>query len=362
MIPVSDPTRQNTALLPELSEAVGAVLRHGRFIAGPEVAQFEEVFRTWLGAPHAVGVGNGTDAIRLMLEAAGVGPGDEVLIPDFTMIATAESVAALGAVPVLVEIEAGTYMIDADAAAAAVTPRTRAALVVDLFGAPCPLPELPGGIEVFEDACQAHGATLHGRAVGTLGRAGSFSFFPAKNLGGIGDGGMVTTGDPDLADAVRRLRNHGRVAQYEHDHLGCNSRLDSVQAAALLVKMRYIEQGNARRQAIAAAYDERFAELDLDLPRVADGGRSVYNLYVVASDDRDTLRARLAEREVATLVHYERPMHRQPALAGVAVPPRRPERTEEICSRVMSLPCFPELSDGEVEHVMEAVVAAVTGG
>jgi dTDP-4-amino-4,6-dideoxygalactose transaminase len=360
MIPVNDPSRQNQALRSELAAAVDVVLDHGKFIGGPEVGEFEEAFRAWTGAADAVGVANGTDALRLMLQAGGVGPGDEVLVPDFTMIATPEAVLQLGATPVLVEVLPGTYGIDPDAAAEAVTDRTRAALVVSLFGNPCPVPALPDTVTVYEDACQAHGASIDGAMVGTLGAAGGFSFFPAKNLGGIGDGGMVVTMDPDLGERIRKLRNHGRTAQYEHDRWGWNSRLDTIQAAALLVKLRHLDAGTARRQAIAALYRDRFAELDLELPVIVDGGISVSNLFVVACDDRDRLRDRLAAKGVGSAVHYELPLHRQPALAGRAVGPPRPETTARICSRVLSLPCFPELTDAEVDQVAEAVVDALS--
>lgn len=359
MIPVSDPTRQNLTMLPELRDAVDSVMRHGKFVAGPEVAQFEEAFASWIGVAHAVGVGNGTDAIRLMLEARGIGPGDEVIVPDFTMIATVEPVLSLGAKPVLVEVDPGGFGVDAESVAAAITSRTRGVIVVHLFGTPTPLPDVDDGIDIFEDACQAHGAVLGDRRVGAVGTAGAFSFFPAKNLGGIGDGGMVTTGDDAVADRVRMLRSHGRTAQFEHAFPGWNSRLDTIQAAALLVKLAHIEDWNKRRQAIASAYREHFADLDLDLPVVPTNAESVYNLFVVGSNDRDGLQRRLRDRGVNSLVHYDRPLHRQPALQDRVVWPRRPERTERLCGRVLSLPCFPELTDAEVEQVIEATVSAV---
>jgi dTDP-4-amino-4,6-dideoxygalactose transaminase len=359
VIPVSDPTRQNLALLPEMSAAVDSVMRHGKFVAGPEVAQFEKAFARWIGVAHAVGVGNGTDAIRLMLEARGIGPGDEVVVPDFTMVATVEPVLSLGAKPVLVEVDPRGFGIAPESVAEAVTSRTRAVIVVHLFGTPSPLPDIDDGIDIFEDACQSHGAVLGGRCVGTIGIAGAFSFFPAKNLGGIGDGGMVTTNDASVADRVRRLRNHGRTAQFEHAYPGWNSRLDTIQAAALLVKLAHIEERNRRRRAIASTYHEHFADLDLDLPVVPTNAESVYNLFVVGSNDRDGLQRRLAEQGVNSLVHYDRPLHRQPALQDRVVRPRRPERTERLCRRVLSLPCFPELTDSEVEQVIQATVRAV---
>lgn len=368
-IPFQDLPLQIQVLRPELDPAIAAVLRHGQFILGPEVAAFEQAWAAFCGAPHAVGVGSGTDALQLILRALGLGPGDEVITVANTFIATAEAISYAGARPVLVDCELDTYLIDPAAVAAALTPRTRALIPVHLYGQPANLPVLAAladrhGLALVEDAAQAHGATLaDGRPCGALGRAAGFSFYPGKNLGAFGDGGAVTTSDAALDRQLRLLRNWGSVVKYHHEVQGYNSRLDTLQAAILGVKLRHLADWNARREQAAAWYHEELAGCPgLLLPAKAPWtGRHVYHLYVVRllEHDREAVMRSLAEQGVQTIVHYPVPIHLQKAYADLGYRPGAFPCSERSARSILSLPMFPEITRDQVAEVARALRTAL---
>jgi len=351
-VPFLDLSREVDALRPELDAAVAGVLDRARFVLGDRVAELERRFAAFCGAGHAVGVASGTDALTIALQAVGVEPGAEVVVPANTCIPTVAGVEAAGAVPVLADVDPRTWTLDPASARAALSERTAAVVPVHLYGLCADVEALSTlGPPVVEDAAQAHGAAAHGRRAGTLGAAAAFSFYPTKNLGALGDGGAVVTDDEQVAAAARQLRAYGERERYESVRSGRNSRLDELQAALLLAKLPRLEAWNARRRQIAARYDE----LDLERQHVPDGFLHAYHLYVVRARDRDATRRRLAERGVETLVHYPRAVHQHPGYAHLA----RPELdvSEELGGQVLSLPLNPWLRDDEVE----AVVAAVSG-
>ncbi|MFL5946346.1 MAG: DegT/DnrJ/EryC1/StrS family aminotransferase [Gaiellaceae bacterium] len=343
----------------ELERALLDAAARGDYILGDDVARFEEEFASYVGARTCVGVNSGTAAIQLGLEALGIGPGDEVIAPASTFVASVSPAVKLGATIVLVDCDETTGLIDVDAAASAVTERTRALVAVHLYGQPAnlrPLGELcdARGIALVEDACQAHGARYEGRRVGTFGRFAAFSFYPSKNLGALGDGGAVTTDDEELAARIRLLARLGEETKGVHVVAGWNERLDTLQAAALRVKLRHLDSWNERRREVAAWYTEMLA--GVALPTVAPWAEHVWHLYVVRSGRRDELRAALAEREIGTGVHYPLPLHLQPALRDrlgyreAAFP-----GAEARARTQLSLPMYPELERAQVEQVVAAV-------
>lgn len=360
-IPFQDLPQQIRSLRTELDPAIENVLRHGQFILGPEVAAFEDAWAVHCGSRHAVGVGSGTDALQLILRALGVRAGDEVITVANSFIATAEAISYTGARPVLVDCDGEHCLIDPDAVAAAITPRTRAIIPVHLYGQPANMPALQRiaakhGLPLVEDAAQAHGATLaDGRRCGSLGTAAGFSFYPGKNLGAFGDGGAATTGDDALARQLRLLRNWGSVVKYHHEIEGYNSRLDTLQAAILSVKLRHLEAWNENRRTIAGWYRERLADLPgiALLPLAPWTGRHVYHLFVirVLDHDRDALAQRLKERGIQTVVHYPVPIHRQKAYSELGYASGAFPRAEEAARTVLSLPMFPEMSLAQCETV-----------
>ena len=326
------------SMAPELAEALERVLASGRLLLGPELEAFEEEFAAFSDRRCAVGVASGTDALRLALTALGVGPGDEVIVPAFTAVPTAAAVCATGATPVPVDVDPHTAALDLEEAARAVTDRTRAVVPVHLYGRPAPLPDL--GVPVVEDAAQAHGA-LTGRG----GVAAAYSFYPTKNLGGIGDGGAVVTDDPDLAARVRLLRHHGMGGPYVHEEIAVNSRMSEVEAAALRIALRRLEKGNARRAIVA-----RYRDAAPDLRWHAPHERHVHHLCVVRVPDRDVFRASIG---VQTGVHYPLALTAQPAYRRFT---RRPcPHAEAWAAECVTLPCFPEMSDEEVETVCDSL-------
>jgi len=335
-------------------------VRSGWYVLGEEKAAFEEEFAAFTGAKHAVGVGNGLDAIALTLQALGIGPGDEVIVPANTFIATWIAVARTGARPVGVEPTVGQWNLDPARIEDAITPRTRAVVPVHLFGQPADLAELLAvarehGLAVVEDAAQAHGARYNGRRLGAHGDAVAWSFYPGKNLGALGDGGAVTTDDPVVADRIRSLGNYGSSKKYVHDLLGANSRLDEVQSAVLRVKLQHLDSWNARRRTIARRYTKGLADIPgLHLPSVAPDREHVWHLYVVDHASRDELQKHLASKGIQTLVHYPIPPH----LSGAFAPLRLTEGTFPITERVarthLSLPIGPHLSDEDVTRVIDA--------
>lgn len=366
LILTGDPGAGYRAYAAEIDAAIGEALRSGRYILGEQTRAFESAFAAWTGASYAVGVASGTDAICLALRALGVGAGDEVVTVSHTAVATVAAVEAIGATPVLADIDPRTYTMAPDSAAALITDRTRALLPVHLYGHPADMTALGAlatarGVPVVEDCAQAHGATLDEYRVGALGALGCFSFYPTKNLGAIGDGGGVTTSDPELARALGMIRQYGWDIPQHSIRPGVCSRLDELQAAILNVKLKYLDAEIARRQAMAATYGEMLAGLPLETPSVAANATHAYHLYVVQADARDALKAFLAERGVAAGIHYPQPVHLQPAYAG-RVRRGALDVTEAIGPRILSLPLHPYLPDGAVEKVAGAVRDFFGGG
>jgi dTDP-4-amino-4,6-dideoxygalactose transaminase len=363
-IPFLDVPATYAELRAELDAAAGRVMASGQFILGPDVAAFEEEFAAYCGTRHAIGVGSGLDALRLILLGYGIGAGDDVIVPSNTFIATWLAVSQAGATPLPVEPEAGTHNITPAAVEAAITPSTRAIMPVHLYGQPADMDGFVAlgrdlGIPVIEDAAQAQGAAYRGRRAGSLAGAAGFSFYPGKNLGALGDAGAVTTNDDALAERVRLLRNYGSKVKYHHDVPGLNSRLDTLQAAFLRTKLRHLDEWNERRRAVAACYLERLAGVDeLVLPAVADGADPVWHLFVVRHPQRDALQARLAEAGIDTLIHYPIPPHLTGAYAlafrGSELP-----IAERLAGEVLSLPMGPHLPLDDAERVAEAVRVAV---
>jgi dTDP-3-amino-3,4,6-trideoxy-alpha-D-glucose transaminase len=340
----------------DVRAAIDRVMQRGWFILGPEVEAFEAEFAAASGARFAVGVGSGTDAIALLLRASGIGTGDEVLVPALTAAYTGLAVAAAGAHPVMVDVDPDTLTIDPAACAAAVTPRTRAIVPVHLYGQAADLTALTElavrcGLLIVEDCCQAHLGTHHGVPVGTVGAGGAFSFYPTKNLGALGDGGMVITSDPAIADRIRRLRNGGQTDRYHHEEAGVNSRLDEVQAAVLRARLPHLAGWTARRREIAATYRRLLPAEVMTVPE-RDAGH-VYHLFPVRSSARDALQAALAARGVETLIHYPVPLPEQAAFAAFG--PRRCPVAAGAARQLVSLPLHPRLTDDDVTRVAAAV-------
>jgi dTDP-4-amino-4,6-dideoxygalactose transaminase len=359
-VPTQDLAAHYGPLAPQLEAAALRVLRSGRYVDGPEVAAFEVEAALALAVPHAVGLSSGTDGLLALLTALGIGPGDQVITTPFSFFASVEAIVRTGAIPVFADIEPDTLNLDPDAAVARVGPGTRAVLVVHLFGRAARLAPVEDAcaaahVPIVEDAAQAVGARAGQRPVGTLGSGAAISFFPAKNLGGFGDGGMVLTRDPALAQRVRLLRAHGARARYQHTLIGGNFRLDELQAALLRVKLPHLPRWTERRRAIAAHYREQLRELPLALP--PDDPGCVWNQLVVRVPEgrRDPLRAFLADRKIATAVYYPEPLHLQPALAGLGHRRGDFPNAERACAEVLALPIFPELPDQAVDRVSEAI-------
>jgi dTDP-4-amino-4,6-dideoxygalactose transaminase len=350
-------------LLPEIAERQRAVLESGRYVLGPEVEGFESEFAKYVGAEHCVGVADGTDALVIGLRALGVGSGDEVVVPAFTFFATAQAVVELGAVPVFCDVDPETWCMTAATAEPAITERTRALLPVHIFGNPAPIPELlelaePHGIRVLEDAAQAHGAELGDRRAGALGDAAAFSFFPSKNLGGFGDGGALTTGHAEVAEAARLLRTRGSKDKRTFTEVGYNSRLDELQAAGLRVLLPHLSDWvEARRRAAGAYLAAGLGDL-AGVQSETAGGRSAWHILAIASPDRERIAVGLGDAGIEARPYYETPLYRQPALERWSPPEPLPE-TERICSGILALPMGAALPEGAPAEVVNAIRAAV---
>jgi dTDP-4-amino-4,6-dideoxygalactose transaminase len=362
-VPFVDLQAQYQVIRDEVDAAMAAVVASGRFVGGPVVEAFESEFAAYCGVKHAVGVGNGTDALHLALRACGVGPGDEVITAALTFTATAEAIVAAGARPVFVDVDE-TYTLDVDQVAGQITAHTRAVVPVHLYGQPADMAPLMAlaeqhGLTVIEDGAQAHGARYQGRCVGALGHMACFSFYPAKPLGAYGDGGAVLTNDDGWAQQVRVLADHGRTGYYEHQFVGINSRLDALQAAVLRIKLRHMDEWNAARRHVAATYDRLLASTGLALPRVAPGREHVYHLYVVRHPDREALRQRLHEAGIATGLHYPVPLHLQPAYGDRGYQPGSLPNSEAWAADVLSLPMYAELTAEQIAEVTASVAAAL---
>jgi dTDP-4-amino-4,6-dideoxygalactose transaminase len=358
MIPFLDLRRQHTPLKAELMAALERVVDSSQFVLGGEGRALEAEVAAACGVGHAVGVGSGTDALRLALTALGVGSGDEVITPAFSFVASATTIMMAGATPVFADIDPDTCNVDVRAVERALTPRTRAIMPVHLYGAPAPVDELAAlararGIAIVEDAAQAIGATLHGRPIGSWGDAACLSFYPTKNLGACGDAGMVVTGRADVAERLRRLRHHGDGGRYRHVELGYCSRLDEMQAALLRVKLRRLQGWTDARRRIAARYREALAGLPLHLPVEPAGARHIYHLFTVRHPQRDAFVKALDALGVGTAVHYPLPVPGQPMFGGGGE--KEFPHAWRASREVVSLPCFPELTDAEVSEVIAAV-------
>ena len=348
-------------LFAELMETVERIAGKSAFTLGPELERFEQAFAEFCGAEHAVGVSSGTAALEIALLALGVGPGDEVIVPTYSFIATAEAVSTVGATPVIVDVDPETALITAEIVAGALTPRTRCVIPVHLFGRPVEMDPLLAlcrerGIAVVEDACQAHGALYRGRPVGSLGDAGCFSFYPTKNLGGWGDGGALVTSDPELDAKVRLLRSHGEGVRHHHELATGTHRLDTLQAAILEVKMRHLPDWNQRRREAADALRAGLEGTAVvsPAPAAADSDH-VYHLFVVRSAERDALRDHLDARGIASAIHYPTPIHLQPAYAGLGLRAGDLPVAERLAGENCSLPIFPAITDEQIAEIVAAV-------
>jgi dTDP-4-amino-4,6-dideoxygalactose transaminase len=357
VIPLTDVKAQYAPLLDEVKDAIAGVLESGRFILGPNVRAFEEEAAAYLGVRDAVGVANGTDALVLVLDALDVGPGDEVVCPAFTFYATAEAIAQRGATPVFADIDPGTLNLDPADVAARVTPKTKAILAVHLYGRPAPVDELRELAPVVEDAAQAFGATVAGRRAGTLGQVATFSFYPTKNLFALGDGGLVTTDDSELAERVRLLRFHGSRDKERFEAIGYNSRLDEVQASILRIFLRHVDAWNEARRAAAA----RYADLGLgdlcELP--ADDPGHVYHVYCVRTAARDRVAAALRSNDIGFSTYYTTPLHLQPTFAALGQSAGSLRETERASRETIALPLWPAISVEQQEEVVESVRTAL---
>ena len=359
-IPFVDLQAQYKTIAKEINAAIQGVLDRSDYVLGDEVRLFEEDFAKFIGATEAIGVGSGLDALELALRAYGIGPGDEVITAANTYIATVLAIIAAGARPVLVDMDPSTYNISPNAIEAAITPRTRGIMPVHLYGQPADMEAIlkiarKNKIIVIEDAAQAHGAMYANRRAGTWGHAAAFSFYPGKNLGAYGDGGAVTTNNPVIAEKIRQLRNYGQRVKYEHVVAGTNSRLDTIQAAILRVKLRHLDVWNAARQRHAAAYNSLLAGGPYVLPHVAAHRTHIFHLYVIETDNRRHAQEFLSARGIATGIHYPIPIHMQEACKDFGYSRGDFPATEAAANRILSLPMYPELTEEQLDYVASSL-------
>jgi dTDP-3-amino-3,4,6-trideoxy-alpha-D-glucose transaminase len=345
----------------EIFAALERIAASAAFTLGEELETFEREFAEWCETEHAIGVSSGTSALELTLRALGIGPGDEVVVPTNSFIATAEAVTATGATPILVDVDEETALITAEIVEDALTERTRCVIPVHLYGRSVEMEPLLAlcsarGLRIVEDACQAHGAVYQGRRAGTHGDAGCFSFYPTKNLGGWGDGGAVVTADAELAEHIRLMRSHGEGTRHHHEVAAGTHRLHSLQAAILSVKLKRLDEWNQQRRQAGDALRESLSDCDLVLPApVAPDGDHVYHLFVIRTPDRDALREHLGGSNVASAIHYPTPIHLQPAYAGTASNPGELPVSERLATESCSLPIFPSITDEELARIASAV-------
>ncbi|WP_315772740.1 DegT/DnrJ/EryC1/StrS family aminotransferase [Rhodococcoides kroppenstedtii] len=366
-VPFVDLRAQQAEIHDEIVPALEDLLRSAAFVGGPAVARFERDYAAFVGVDHCVGVGNGTDAVELALRGVGVGPGDEVILPANTFVATAEAVSRIGADPVLVDVDPASLLLDPDAAARAVTERTAAIVPVHLYGQTAPMDEILAvadahGLAVVEDAAQSQGATRNGRSAGSFGRAAATSFYPGKNLGAAGDAGAVLTSDPEVAQRIRVLAAHGSARRYEHEVIGLNSRLDALQAVVLSAKLARLEKWNRARQDAAGRYAALLGDLDfLELPSSQPGNDDVWHLHVVRTDRRDELATALTDAGIGTGIHYPTPIHLTRAYRGLGLGPGSFPVAERAAGRILSLPMYPHLTADQQERVAEVVRRVCVG-
>jgi dTDP-4-amino-4,6-dideoxygalactose transaminase len=363
VIPITDPGAQYLVFRGEIEVAIKRVLDSGYYILGPEVEAFESEFAEYIGTQFAIGVANGTDALSLALRALDIGPGDEVITVSHTAVATVAAIEQAGATPVLIDVEPGFLTLDPSLLEQAFTERTRAVIPVHLYGQAADLTRIQDfckshGLALVEDVSQGHGARYNGRRLGSFGDLAVFSCYPTKNLGALGDAGIVVTNDPALADRVRRLRQYGWVDRNFSLEQGVNSRLDEVQAAILRVKLPHLDAGNERRREIAYSYSEAFRGSRIKAPLLRENSEHVFHLYVAQVDGRDAFRDRLETTGVQTAIHYPLPIHRQPAYLDRVRTATSMSVTDQVASRIISLPVFPELSTDSSDFVAQAAVDA----
>lgn len=364
-VPFLDLKSQNAPLGDEIRTAIDAVIDSSAFAGGPFVAKFEEEFAAYCECAHAIGVGNGTDALWLSLLAMGVGPGDEIITVPSTFIATAEAITYCGAKPVFVDIDPLTYTMDCSGVEQAITSRTKAVIPVHLFGQVAdmdPIMEIARrhGLYVVEDACQAHGAEYKGRKAGSIGDAGCFSFYPGKNLGAFGEAGAVVTNNAELSEKIRILRDHGQAKKYHHVTIGWNCRMDGIQGAVLGIKLRHLNQGNALRRVHAAEYNRAFQMGGIVTPFEAPDRKHVYHVYALRVSDRDGLMRTLTAKGIGCGIHYPVPVHLQEAYQGLGGAAGDFPVAEQCASEFISLPMYPELTAAQRSRVIEAVEDAVS--
>lgn len=359
-VPFLDLAAMHAELIPELNTAWNHAVSTSGFIGGEPIGRFEEEWAAYCDTRHCVGLSNGTAALQLALAALGIRMGDEIIVPANTFVATVEAIEAVGATPVYIDVNPNTLLMTAGAVEAAITPRTAAVIAVHLFGQPVDMHAIArvaakAGIAVIEDAAQAHGATWKGRRAGGLSTIGCFSFYPGKNLGAFGDAGAIVTNDGGLAERIRSMANHGRALNnpHQHDLVGNNYRLDTLQAAVLSIKLKHLDDWNALRRRAAACYEAALAPLPVEPVKIAPGAVSSYHLYVVRSQHRDDIRRALAAQNIATGIHYPTPCHLQPAFATkkrILLPV-----VEAAASQILSLPMYPHLSDAGIAQVATAL-------
>ena len=359
-VPFVDLRSLHAGIQQELREVFHRVLDQSTFVLGPEVQRFEEEFAAYVGTRYCVALNTGTAALHVALAGLEIGPGDEVITVPHTFIATAEAITAVGARPVFVDIDPVTYTMDPALLEAAITPRTRAIIPVDLYGQVADMDSIVSianrhGIPVIEDACQAHGAEYKGRKAGTFGVAGCFSFYPGKNLGACGEGGALTTDDAGLAQRARLWRDHGSSKRYEHVFPGLNMRMEGLQGGILSVKLQYLDRWNDQRRAAAAMYGAALVDSDIETPVELERNRHVYHLYVVQSNNRDELRESLSRLGIESGLHYPTPLHLQQAYRSLGYERGAFPVTERVASRIVSLPMYPGISAEAIEHVAAGV-------
>ena len=368
-IPMVDLREQYQTLKSEIDSAVTDVLTNTQFIMGPNVRAFETEVASYHDISDAISCANGTDALHLALRALDLGPGDEIITTPFTFIATAEAIAYVGATPVFVDIDPNTYNIDASLVEAAITPDTRAIIPVHLFGLPCDMSAIQTlakkhALFIVEDCAQSFGAEYNGVKTGAIGDVGCHSFFPSKNLGCFGDGGMLTTNNPELAEKLRVYRNHGSTKQYHHTVIGYNSRLDEMQAAILRQKLPHIDKFNQARLRVASTYCESLKDLDIQLPLLGmpetqGTGAGVFHQFTFLSDKRDAIKQALADEHIASAVYYPIPLHQQKAIADKMHSKAAFAQAEQLAQRCLSLPIYPEMSSDSIKRVCETIKQAL---
>ncbi|RZU99589.1 DegT/DnrJ/EryC1/StrS family aminotransferase [Spiribacter vilamensis] len=361
-IPFIDLKSQFSALEPQIRERMDRVLAHGQYILGPEVTELEEQLADFVGVTHCYGVASGTDALQIALMALGVGPGDEVITVPYTWISSAETIALVGARPVFVDIQPDTWNMDPTQLEAAITERTRAIMPVGIYGQPADMAAVNAiadrhGLLVVEDAAQSLGSTHHGKRAGGLGTIGCTSFFPSKPLGCYGDGGALFTDNPDLAQRMKQIRNHGQAKKHHHPILGINARLDTLQAAVLLAKLEVFDQEIDQRQTVASHYARALSGSSIKAPQVANSNTSVWAQYTVLSDDREALKERLKAEGIPSVNYYAVPMHRQPVFADLGYQAGDFPVSEHVADHCLSLPMSPALTASQIDHITSTLVA-----